>query len=202
VLIEHCGDRPVVDKSAYVAPNAVLSGNVTIGSNSCVLFGAVITADGGPVEIASDCVIMEHAVIRGTPRHPTRVGSRVLVGPHAHLTGCAIADDVVVATGATVFNGAEVGAGSEVRINGVVHVNSLVAPATTVPIGWIAVGRPARLFPPEAHDAIWEVQREMDFSGTVFGMSRATSVGERTQHYARALRDSHSDDVVREHSAG
>ncbi len=197
MLVEHRGARPVVDKSAYVAPNAVLSGNVTIGPNTSVLFGAVITADGGAVEIGSDCVVMENAVIRGTPRHATRVGSRVLVGPHAHLTGCSIANDVFLATGVTVFNGAEVGTGSEVRINGVVHVNSVVASGTTVPIGWIAVGSPARLLAPHEHDAIWELQREMDFPGTVFGATRAESVGETTRRYARVLRDRHSGDVVR-----
>jgi len=200
-MIEHGGTRPSVDASAYVAPNAVLSGDVTIGPNCSVLFGAVITAEGGPVSIGADCVIMEHAVIRGTRRHPTSVGARVLVGPHAHLTGCTIADDVFVATGATVFNGAEVGAASELRINGVVHVNSVVPAETTVPIGWVAVGRPAELFAPENHEAIWEVQRNMDFPGTVFGVSRAVSMGATTQRYARALRDRHTADVAREPGA-
>lgn len=202
MLIEHCGARPVVDESVYVAPNAVLSGNVTIGPNCSILFGAVITADGGAVEIGPDCVIMENAVIRGTSKHAARVGSRVLVGPHAHLTGCVIADDVFLATGVAVFNGAEVGSGSEVRINGVVHVNSVVAPDTTVPIGWIAVGRPAQLFAPQEHDAIWALQRELDFPGTVFGVSRDVSIGESTRRYASALRDRHSEDSVPEHGSG
>ena len=196
MLLEHGEGRPIIDESAYVAPNAVVSGNVTIGPDCSVLFGAVITAEGGAVEIGSDCVIMEHAVIRGTARHPTRVGSRVLVGPHAHLTGCSIADDVFLATGVAVFNGAEVGPRTEVRINGVVHVNSVVPPDSTVPIGWVAVGIPARLFAPHEHDAIWEVQREMDFPGTVFGVSRTVSAGESTRRYARALRDRHSEDTV------
>jgi carbonic anhydrase/acetyltransferase-like protein (isoleucine patch superfamily) len=161
-----------------------------------VLFGAVITADGGPVEIGADCVIMEHAVIRGAPRHPARIGNRVLVGPHSHLTGCNIEDDVFIATGASVFNGSLVGTRSEVRIDGVVHVNSVVAPDTTVPIGWVAVGDPARLFPASEHGAIWQVQRELDFPGTVFGVDRSASPGESTRRYAQALRRHHSGDVV------
>ena len=196
MVIEQGGARPNIDASAYVAPNAVLSGNVSIGPDCSVLFGAVITADGGPVQIGSGCVIMENAVIRGTPQHAARLGARVLVGPHAHLTGCSIADDVFLATGATVFNGAEVGTGVEVRINGVVHVNSVVPPDTTVPIGWVAVGDPARLFAPQEHDAIWDVQREMDFPGTVFGAARSVPLGEITLRYAKALRDRHSGDVV------
>ncbi len=185
MLIEHDGSRPRVDATAYIAPNAVVSGDVAIGPNYSVLFGAVITAEGGAVEIEADCVVMEHAVIRGTPRHPTRLGSRVLVGPHAHLTGCVIADDVFLATGVAVFNGSEIGPRSEVRINAVVHVGSVVPAETTVPIGWVAVGKPARVFPTHAHDKIWEIQRELDFPGTVFGVSRDVSTGETTRRSMR-----------------
>ncbi len=202
MLIEHCGARPIVDESAYVAPNAVLSGDVVIGANCAVLFGAVITADGGTVRIGSDCVVMENAVVLGTPRHATVLGTRVLVGPHAHVTGCSVADDVFLATGVAVFNGAKIGQRTEVRINGVVHVNSVVPPDTTVPIGWVAVGTPARIFAPHEHDSIWEVQRGMDFSGTVFGVPRTKPQGETTQRYARALRDRHSSDVVLGGKAG
>ena len=69
---------PSVDSAAYVAPTAVLSGEVRVGPGSCVLHGAVLSADGGPVEIGSNCVIMEHAVLRGTPRHPLVTGDHVL----------------------------------------------------------------------------------------------------------------------------
>ena len=71
MLIEHRGKRPKVDSSAYVAPNATLCGDVTIGADSRILFGVVIVAAGGPVQIGSHCIVMENAVIRGTVRHPT-----------------------------------------------------------------------------------------------------------------------------------
>lgn len=51
-------------------------------------------------------------------------------------------------------------------------MNSRVAPDTTVPIGWIAVGDPARPFPPDAHEEQWEIQEALDFPGTVFGLTR------------------------------
>src|SRR5206468_6252829 len=90
VFVEHRLKIPQVPESAYIAPTAVLAGDVTVGPHSRVLFGAVITAEGGPVEIGSNCVIMENTVIRGVPGQETRLGDHVLVGPHAHLAGCVI----------------------------------------------------------------------------------------------------------------
>ena len=60
-------EGPQVSESAYIAPTAVLAGDVTVGPHSRVLFGAVITAEGGPVEIGRNCVVMENAVVRGVP---------------------------------------------------------------------------------------------------------------------------------------
>jgi carbonic anhydrase/acetyltransferase-like protein (isoleucine patch superfamily) len=172
VLIEHEGKRPRVAESAYVAPTAVVCGDVTIGEESRVLFGAVLTAEGGPIDVGARCIVMEQALLRGRAGHPVRLGDNVLVGPHAHVNGAVIEDDVFLATGVSVFPGARIGAGSEVRINAVVHVNSSVPERTTVPIGWIAVGDPAQLFPPGAHEELWAVQKAMDFPGTVFGIER------------------------------
>jgi gamma-carbonic anhydrase len=196
VLIEHDGHSPVVAASAYVAPTAVVSGEVAIGAGCRVLFGAVLTADGGPVELGAGCIVMENAVIRGRARHPTVLGENVLVGPHAHLNGATIERDTFVATGASIFPGARVGAGSEIRINAVVHVNSVLAPGATVPIGWIAVGDPARLFPPEAHEELWPLQRAMDFPGTVFGIAREELTMERVSAHYAELFGSHRDDIV------
>jgi carbonic anhydrase/acetyltransferase-like protein (isoleucine patch superfamily) len=185
VLIEHDGKRPVVAESAYVAPTAVLCGDVTVGPDSRILFGAVLTAEGGAIETGERCIVMENAVLRGRAGHPVRLGNHVLVGPHAHINGAVIEDDVFLATGASVFPGATVGRGSEVRINAVVHVNTHVAKDTTVPIGWIAVGSPAQLFPPGRHDAISPVQHAMDFPRTVFGIDRDELTMERiTELYA------------------
>ena len=194
MLLEHRGKAPQVDPSAYVAPTATLCGDVTIGPGCRVLFGAVVTAEGGPVRLGADCIVMENAVVRGTPKDPVDVGDHVLIGPTAYLTGCTIADDVFLATGTRVFNGARIGARSEVRINAVVHLRTVLAPDTTVPIGWVAVGDPAQLFSPERHDEIWAVQRELDFPGYVFGLERGDNLmPEMTARYSRALA-THRDD--------
>jgi carbonic anhydrase/acetyltransferase-like protein (isoleucine patch superfamily) len=94
------------------------------------------------------CVIMENAVVRGSKRHPVTVGNHVLVGPGAYLSGCAIGDCAFLATGARVFNGALIGARAEVRINATVHLLTNLPEDATVPVGWVAVGDPARILPP------------------------------------------------------
>ena len=113
---------------------------------------------------------MENAVLRGRAGHPARLGNRVLIGPHAHVNGAEIGDEAFVATGASLFPGSRLGAGAEIRINGVLHVNSVLPDGAELPIGWIAVGDPAQMFPPKAHDAIWAIQRTLDFAGTVAGV--------------------------------
>ncbi|MDY6876173.1 MAG: gamma carbonic anhydrase family protein [Chloroflexota bacterium] len=202
MLLEHQGQTPHIHESAYIAPTATTCGDVTIGENSRVLFGAVLVAEGGPVVIGSHCIIMENAVIRGTRWHPTHLGNHVLVGPRAYLTGCTIEDNVFLATGATIFNGARIGTRAEVRINGVVHLKTILPADAIVPIGWIAVGDPAEILPPEEHERIWAIQEPLDFPRTVFGLERApageTIMPELTRRYARALGRHREDQVLDE----
>jgi carbonic anhydrase/acetyltransferase-like protein (isoleucine patch superfamily) len=200
LIIEHRGKRPSIHESAYVAPTAVVSGDVTIGENSRVLFGAVITAEGGPVVIGNDTIIMENSVIRGTRRHPALVGSQVLVGPRAYLTGCTVENKAFLATGATVFNGARIGTGSEVRINAVVHLKTVLPADTVVPIGWVAVGDPAEILSPGEHEQIWAVQKPLNFPRTVFGLERApdgtTNMPELTRRYSKYLGEHRDDRII------
>src|SRR5260221_20070 len=146
--IRHLDMAPSVHPEAYVAPTAVLSGEVRVGRGSCIMHGAVLAAEGGPVGIGANCVNMENAVLRGTQRHPLIMGDHVLAGPHSHLTGCVIADEVFIATGAMVFNGAHLGRASSVPLSAAVHIGCVVPPLTRIPIGWVAVGDPARMDPP------------------------------------------------------
>jgi carbonic anhydrase/acetyltransferase-like protein (isoleucine patch superfamily) len=198
VLIGFGGKKPRIADSAYVAPNAVVRGDVQIGPGTVVLFGAVVTAEGGAVKIGRDCVIMENAVLRGTPKHALEIGEGVLVGPLSHVTGCVIEDGCFLATGSTVFNGAHLERGVEVRINGVVHVNSHVSANTVVPIGWVALGDPAEAYPPSDHERIWAVQRELDFPGTVWNADRSATSRELTRRYAKALSRHKRDQIVDE----
>jgi carbonic anhydrase/acetyltransferase-like protein (isoleucine patch superfamily) len=184
--IRHRDTTPSVNPEAYVAPTAVLSGQVTVGPGSCVLHGAVLSADGGSIEIGANCVIMEHAVLRGTPRHPLTIGDHVLAGPHSYLTGCTVGDEVFIATGAMVFNGALMGQASSVALGGAVHIGCVVPPQTRIPIGWVAVGDPARLYPPDqAEDIRAGLEEAGGFLPFVFGTDPAA---DRSQQMRTAMR--------------
>ena len=198
MLIEHDGKTPQVHASARVAPNATLCGDVVLGPNCSVGFNAVLVAESGAVRVGANCVIMDAAVIRGVRGNPLVIGDNVLVGPHAYLTGCTIEDEAFLATGCTVFNGARVGRGAEVRINGIVHLRTVVPAGATVPLGWIAVGDPVHILPPEQHEAIWAVQKELDFPRYVFGVERPPEgqnmMPQVMPRYARALVRRHAGD--------
>lgn len=175
MIFKHCNKEPDIDASAYIAPNAVICGDVTIGKNVRIMFGAQIIAESSPVSIGENCVILENAVIRGTADFPVSIGNNCLVGPNAHLAGCTVEDNVFIATGAAVFHGAILKTGSEVRIHGVVHVKTVVSENATVPINWIAVGNPAQILPPGKHDTIWAIQKPLNFPLTVYGIDRPES---------------------------
>ena len=193
MLLEHRGKRPSVDPSAYVAPTAVLCGDVRVGPESRVLFGAVVSGEDGFVEIGARCVVMENALVRGRAAHPVRLGDDVLVGPHAHVNGSEVAGGCFIATGASLFPGSRLGRDTEVRVGGVVHVNTVLEEGALVPIGWVAVGDPACAFPPSEHDEIWRIQEALDFPGTVYGLARDAPARERMERQTRWF-SAHRDD--------
>ena len=195
MFIEHRGKRPSVDPSAYVAPTAVLCGDVRVGPDSRVLFGAVVSGEDGHVEIGARCVVMENALVRGREAHPVELGDDVLVGPHAHVNGSVVGSGAFVATGAALFPGSRVGQNAEVRINAVVQVNTVLDDDALVPIGWVAVGNPARVIAPWDHEEIWRIQEALDFPRTVYGLPRDATARERMERQAEWF-GAHRDDRV------
>ena len=198
MLLEHGGLSPRIDASARIAPNAVICGDVTIGPNCSVGFGAVITAESGKVTIGQGCVIMDTAVIRGVRNNPIVIGDNVMIGAQARLVGCRIDDEAFIATGATIFNGAVIGRGAEVRINAIVHLRTVLPEGATVPLAWVAVGDPATILPPDRHEEIWAIQKGLDFPKYVFGVDRPppgeSIMPQVMPRYAQALKRWHEGD--------
>ena len=172
MLIEHLGKSPKVHKEAWIAPDATVCGDVRIGAGVRVMHGARLIAENGTIALGRCCIVMENAVVRATGGHDCSIGNHVLIGPNAHVVGSRIEDEVFLATGSAIFHGSRVGHNAVVRINAVVHVNSVLPPGTAVPIGWIACGKPARLFSPDQHDQLWAVQQPLNFPLTAYGIDR------------------------------
>lgn len=175
MIIKHLNNSPRIDESAYIAPNAVICGDVHIGKDTRIMFGAQIIAENSPITIGDNCIVLENAVIRGAEHYPVVVGNNCMIGPNAHLVGCTVEDNVFIATGASVFHGSVLQTGSEVSINGVVHIKTILPMNTSVPINWIAVGNPVHLFPPDKHEEIWSIQKPLNFPLTVYGVDRPKS---------------------------
>jgi len=202
VQIRHLGGAPWVHPDAYVAPTAVLSGQVSIGAGSCILHGAVLAAEGGPVQVGAGCVIMENAVLRGTVPHPLRIGDRVLAGPHTQLTGATITDEVFIAAGAMALNGAHLGRAATVELGAVVHVGAIVAPHARIPAGWVAVGDPAQIYPPGEAEPIRAGLAETGWSFLHYVLGADDTGGRRDQlqaalaRYTAAMARHHRQDQV------
>jgi carbonic anhydrase/acetyltransferase-like protein (isoleucine patch superfamily) len=194
MILIHNGKKPSINRTAYIAPTATVCGDVSIGANCRIMFGACIAAEGGSIKIGTHCIILENAVIRSTSRHSARIGDHCLIGPNAHVTGCTLKDEVFIATGAAVFHGAILGARSEVRVNAVVHLKTRLPEDATVPIGWVAVGDPASILPPDQHDAIWKIQEPLNFPLVVYGYDRSEANMIRITERMSGLLGNHAND--------
>jgi carbonic anhydrase/acetyltransferase-like protein (isoleucine patch superfamily) len=198
MIIAHGGKQPRIDPAAWIAPDATICGDVEIAAGARVLYGARIIGEaGGAIRIGRNVIVMENAVVRAGPRHPCSIGDHCLIGPNVRGVGATIETQCFIATGAAIFHGALVEAGSEVRVNGTVHLKTRLPPGSSVPIGWIAVGDPARILSPDKHDEIWEIQKPLNFPLSVYGLDRTTPdlMIEITKRLSDAL-GAHASDVV------
>jgi carbonic anhydrase/acetyltransferase-like protein (isoleucine patch superfamily) len=107
MLIEFEGKKPQIGRDVFIAPTAVLIGDVVIGDNSSIWFNAVIRADYGPIRIGAGCNIQDNVTIHVSA--PTLIGDNVTVGHNAVLEGCTIGNGTVVGMNATVLKGVQVG---------------------------------------------------------------------------------------------
>ena len=200
--IKHRDSVPQIDPTAWIAPNAVVSGKVVVGPRSRILYGVVLTAEGrADLQIGSDCVIMEQAVWRASGQFSLRVGDSTLVGPHAYLSGCTIGPSCFIATGAMVFNGAVLGEGSTVALGGIVHINTTLPRNSWIPIGHIAVGKPGEVFSPDQSTAVHEKIGQTGFPTYVFGLQtenrhRSEINREIACQYSRALQVHQHDEIL------
>jgi carbonic anhydrase/acetyltransferase-like protein (isoleucine patch superfamily) len=144
MAIYQLGDLvPSLDPAAYIHPDAVIIGDVTIGAESTVWPHAVLRGDYGTITVGARTSIQDGTVIHAGPGFPTIVGSGCVVGHLAHLEGCILEDDSLVGSGSVVLHHAVVGTGATVGANAVVP-NNMQVPAGALALGVPAVIRPDR----------------------------------------------------------
>lgn len=129
--------RPSIHPSAYIHPDAVIIGSVTIGAESSVWPGAVLRGDDGDILIGARTSIQDGSVLHTTHVFPTVVGNDCVIGHIVHLEGCTIEDNSLVGNGSIVMHRVIVRSGA------IVGANSVLLNGTEVPAGALAVGAPA-----------------------------------------------------------
>src|SRR5919197_2051766 len=138
MLIEVDGVAPTIGRDVFLAPTAVLTGDVRVGDRARVWFGAVLRGDISHIEIGEEASIQDHAVVHCDRDRPTVVGRRATIGHHALLEGCVVGEGAVVGMGAIVLHDAHIGAGA------IVAAGAVVPDRGTVGAGMLAAGVPAR----------------------------------------------------------
>jgi carbonic anhydrase/acetyltransferase-like protein (isoleucine patch superfamily) len=126
--------EPVVDPTAYVHPDAVVIGRVTIGPEASVWPGAVLRGDSGEISVGARTSVQDGTVVHATAQHATRIGADCVVGHNAHLEGCTIEDGSLVGSGAVALHRVVVGSGALVAA-GAVLPNGMTVPARAMALG-------------------------------------------------------------------
>lgn len=137
-LLDLDGASPTLAGGVFVAPTAVLAGDVRVGERASIWFGAVLRGDSSWIEIGPEASIQDTAVIHCAKGLPTVIGARVTIGHGALLEGCVIEDGALIGMGAIVLQRAVVRAGA------LVAAGAVVPERAEIGAGMLAVGVPAR----------------------------------------------------------
>ncbi len=188
-MIDRTRDWPSrleLDPTSYVAPGAIVVGEVKLGAHASVWFNSVVRGDSDRVEIGEASNVQDNSTVHQDEGQPARIGARVTIGHGAIVHGCEIADDVLVGMGAVILSGARIGTGS------LIGAAALVREGQVIPPGSLVLVMPARVVGEvgEAHRAAIrrgaehyaELARTYRARGVITGVPAAPSPG---QHWPR-----------------
>lgn len=139
IVSEHMARTPSLGADSYVAPNAFLSGDVTLGARASVWPSASLRADIAPIVIGEESNVQDNAVIHVATGHGTTIGKRVTVGHSAIVHACTIGDESLIGMGAIILDGAVIGERCLIGAHTTVLMN------TVIPPGSMVVGSPGRV---------------------------------------------------------
>jgi len=137
-LYEIDGKAPMLGSRAWVAPSADLIGEVVLGEDASVWFGAVIRADNTPIVLGARSNVQESSMLHSDPGAPLTVGDDCTIGHHAVLHGCTVGNRSLIGMGAILLNRAVIGDDC------IVGAGALVTEGKQFPAGSLIVGSPAR----------------------------------------------------------
>ena len=147
MIVERDGAAPTISPTARVAPTAQLIGDVQVGDDCVIDYGAVIASSGPPVVLRRGVVVMSNAVVRSVggahrPAFAVEIGDDSLIGPLAALAGCIVGEACYVATGVMVFHGATIGTGCRLGAGSIVHAGARLPERSRVGMRQYAVPGP------------------------------------------------------------
>jgi len=137
-IVEFERKKPILSRDCWVAPSALLIGDVSLASGSSVWFNAVLRADNASIKVGNDSNVQEGVVIH-PDRSSTFIGQRVTIGHGAMLEGVYIDDEVLIGIGALVLEDTRVGRGS------LIAAGSVVPSGLSIPPGALVMGNPGRI---------------------------------------------------------
>ncbi|MDQ0785777.1 carbonic anhydrase/acetyltransferase-like protein (isoleucine patch superfamily) [Streptomyces sp. B3I7] len=153
------GKEPRLGEGVFVAPTAVVLGDVTLGAGASVWYGAVLRADVEGIAVGALSNVQDNCTLHADPGFPVSIGERVSLGHNAVVHGATVEDDCLIGMGATVLNGAVIGTGS------LVAAQALVPQGMRVPPGSLVAGVPAKVKRP-----LTEEEREVvTLNATMYG---------------------------------
>lgn len=141
-ILSYKGVRPKIAEGVFIAPGAVIIGDVTIHEGASVWFNAVIRGDSAPIVIGPHSNIQDNCTLHADPGAPVTIGASCTIGHNAIVHGATLGDHVLVGMGAIVLNHAVVGS------NTILGASTLVSESKQVPDGSLAIGIPAKVVRP------------------------------------------------------
>jgi len=153
VIIQLQDWNPQVDPTCYVAHNATVIGQVTIGRGASVWFNTVIRGDMAPITIGENSNVQDLSMVHVDYQTPTVIGNRVVVGHRAIIHGSTVEDDCIIGMGAILLNRSRVGR------NCIVAAGAVVREDFAVPAGSLVAGVPAVVKRPLTPEEIERVRR-------------------------------------------
>lgn len=170
MIYELDGIAPQIDPTAWVAPSAVLIGNVIVGPRANIWFGAVLRGDNEAIVVGEGSNVQENAVLHTDMGSPLTIGANCTIGHMAMLHGCTIGGGSLIGMSATVLNNAVIGEGSLVGAKALVTEGKQFAP------GSLVMGAPAKMV------------RELDHAARMRLLQSAAGYQANAARFAKGLK--------------